>query len=901
MLPEVFLGWLAKQILDKMLDALAERPAIQQVRRLLAGDPARAALVRAMRKAYAALEEQYPQLAADALHETFFRREEVVAELARVLSRRPKEMPSPKRLAELARAQYRPGYEPPLERLLPAAELFLRRFREAAEEEAELRPFFNSQALERLHEIAAHLEEMVLLRAAGHQTRAIRERYVPPYAPFGGRDAELGRIDELVNTRSKGYIFVTAPSGFGKTALLANFTVRVEEQLDPICVYHFLSQRDGTADEYTCLYNLCEQLMIYHREKRRLPEQTARLREVYLGLLQRGPVWEGGRLIIVLDGLDEALDWEFGRGLFPIELPPGVFVLFSARRIADRDWLEELELPSDQVEVIELKRLTRGEIAQALHSVGAPAAIFAQVPEILTEVERVVEGDPIYLRELIKDIQDGIITQENIAQQPRGLKRYFHRWWQGVATKAGEQAVENLLAYLAIIRGPIPRRDLVAIDPNDALDELTLDRVPSQVWRFVEGDEENGYSLSHPRFQEYVKERLGQKCAQYEERLLAYCARWREHESDYALEHYAAHLFEAGRREELYGLIDKEWMELKRRRTGSHRSFAADVDLAFRAAEGEGVKGLPRLVQCALLSATLGSLATQVPPEVLGVMARLGQAERALDYARLMVDPERKAEALWLISLALWEQGQADEARAVLGEALEVTRIIEEPDEKAGALSSIASALAQAGRLDEAVAVLEEALEVARTIKWPWRKARALSSVVSALAQAGRLGEALEVARTIKEPDEKARALSSIASALAQAERLEEALEVARTIEEPDEKANALSSIASALAQAGRLDEAVAVLEEALEVARTIEWPWEKAGALPSVTGAWTKMGWEKMALAIAQEAFRAARYAERGDAFGFLGSFAPVLASFGPEVLAETWRLVEEVESWWA
>jgi len=146
MLMEALLGSLATKILDKALDALADRPAIQQVRWFLAGDPARAALVRAIRKAYAALEERYPKLAADALHETFFRQEEVIAELARVLSRRPEEMPSPQRLAELARAQYHPGYKPPLERLLPAAELFLRRFQEAAKGEAELRPFFNSQA-----------------------------------------------------------------------------------------------------------------------------------------------------------------------------------------------------------------------------------------------------------------------------------------------------------------------------------------------------------------------------------------------------------------------------------------------------------------------------------------------------------------------------------------------------------------------------------------------------------------------------------------------------------------------------------------------------------------------------------------------------------------------------------
>ena len=87
---------------------------------------------------------------------------------------------------------------------------------------------------------------------------------------------------------------------------------------------------------------------------------------------------------------------------------------------------------------------------------------------------------------------------------------------------------------------------------------------------------------------------------------------------------------------------------------------------------------------------------------------------------------------------------------------------------------------------------------------------------------------------------------------------------------------------------------------EALEVSKAIERPKGKAEALSSVAGAWMGMEREKRALAIAQEAFCAARYGERGDAFSFLDPFASVLASFGPEALAETWRLVEEVKSWW-
>ena len=85
MFSEIFLAALAGKIVDKALDALAQRTGVQEVRRVLTGDPARAALIRALRKAYAGLEERYPYLASKDFHEIFFRQDEVIDELARVI------------------------------------------------------------------------------------------------------------------------------------------------------------------------------------------------------------------------------------------------------------------------------------------------------------------------------------------------------------------------------------------------------------------------------------------------------------------------------------------------------------------------------------------------------------------------------------------------------------------------------------------------------------------------------------------------------------------------------------------------------------------------------------------------------------------------------------------------
>ena len=88
-----------------------------------------------------------------------------------------------------------------------------------------------------------------------------------------------------------------------------------------------------------------------------------------------------GQIIVALDGLDEAREARPGQdndgaldpgwvksSLFPTELGRGVFVIFSARISADRDWCKTLELalPDDQQMV--LQTLSQSEIARFLEA-----------------------------------------------------------------------------------------------------------------------------------------------------------------------------------------------------------------------------------------------------------------------------------------------------------------------------------------------------------------------------------------------------------------------------------------------------------------------------------------------------------------------------------------------------
>ena len=147
------------------------------------------------------------------------------------------------------------------------------------------------------------------------------------YELFGGRANELGALQAFVNDPGGGYLFVSGASGYGKTALLAQYA-----RLDDV-IYHFINRAYGTADEDLCLRNLCQQLAARHQLDEPIPV-TPSDRRAHLATLLRLPSPDGRPVVVLLDGLDESLGWEPGPFLFPPELPDGVKVIFSAREVA---------------------------------------------------------------------------------------------------------------------------------------------------------------------------------------------------------------------------------------------------------------------------------------------------------------------------------------------------------------------------------------------------------------------------------------------------------------------------------------------------------------------------------------------------------------------------------------
>ncbi len=480
---------------------------------------------------------------------------------------------------------------------------------------------------------------------------------------FAGREKELAFIAERVVNSQSGYLVVSGPAGFGKTALMAALIQATPEAF----AYHFFNPANVpySIHEIHFLRNVVQQISQWREHHGELvPDRLDELNALYNQMMSME--MEGTR-ILVLDGIDEVSAWPI-QNYLPHPLPRGLHVIVTLRDVG-QNWREEYGFRPEETDHLALDGLSSEDIVELLRTAGGAAAKTAENKTSLAELLRVAAypareslgADPFYVRLLAEDLAAGRLRPADIGKQSRGLNRYLDGWWKAIKRLAGDQPAKDLFGTLAAAQGPIFRADLEAINSSlvDDWEVDFFDEVIVGVRRFVSTDEQSGYTLAHPRLQRYLRWRL--KVDRYEDKLLAYCTDWPEHRSPYALANFARHLAESGQKTALFALVDPSWMAAKQEAFHSHRSFAEDLKLiAEQAAAEPRLDVVPHLLHACLV---YNELVIDVPVATLELLAQIGQGQRALDYAALIADIADRAEAYRLIGRALAANGESNKAK----------------------------------------------------------------------------------------------------------------------------------------------------------------------------------------------------------------------------------------------
>lgn len=385
--------------------------------------------------------------------------------------------------------------------------------------------------------------------------RALSDSVIDKHRPFGGRLQELDWLDHFVAGSPAAYKLITGPAGYGKSALLANWVRDLQARTQPVIYHFFRRDRDHLATEADVLQNLCEQLGAFAGLHGLLPLNPATLRNLYGQLLTLPLDGAAGRLTVVLDGLDEAVDWNPAADLFPAGLPAGVHVVFSARQQPGVDWLDRLGLSSAEVDPLILGGLDDAGLADLLASAGGAAAGYAADADFRRRLLQASRGDPFDCYYRVQDIVAGDITADNVEQAPKGVDNYLKGWLAQLTAdvEIDSDVVYDLLGILSVARGRL-RPDVLGGMAGSLKKGMMLKKVlAGRLSRYLSGDESIGYAINQERFSRYLAETQFNpaEVTDYRAKVIDFCAAWDQYVAGerqkrrYALTHYAGHLVDA--------------------------------------------------------------------------------------------------------------------------------------------------------------------------------------------------------------------------------------------------------------------------------------------------------------------------------------------------------------------
>lgn len=218
-------------------------------------------------------------------------------------------------------------------------------------------------------------------------------------APFGGRQKDLEELDAWLGDESAArYGLLEARGGLGKSALLAHWIHRLGEN-GAACglVYFPISARWRTNSESALFESLGFRLASLFGETGPRSQDLRELRDVFKKYLARAGA-ESRRLLLVVDGLDEAAGWQAGTDLFPPTSRGNVRILVAARPIGEgaRGWLGKLGWnTAGVVKRFHLYGLDRTGLADVLQRMGDPLAPLAARLNLVNLLAEKSDGDPL--------------------------------------------------------------------------------------------------------------------------------------------------------------------------------------------------------------------------------------------------------------------------------------------------------------------------------------------------------------------------------------------------------------------------------------------------------------------------------------------------------------------------
>jgi hypothetical protein len=529
---------------------------------------------------------------------------------------------------------------------------------------------------------------------------------------FTGREWLESRFDAFVHSSQPGYFVLVGEPGIGKTAFAAHLVAQYgyshhfisAHNLDwrsPLAFAHSLAAQ--LAEHYGdwVLGESVEGAQVTVNLDIEKVESGAMVTGMQIGNYVNSPVEEEFRrlvlrslqrlkekqvdpVVLVIDGLDEAVSYSYRPNIFDlvVRLVSGtnVVILLTSTPGKVLDELNQQLLSEQQAIYILQGSQTenmadcRAFVESLIHKEEALKNLFEtsniKLEEFVGQVVNRSEGNFLYLTALIDSINASQIVPP-IDQLPGSIPGIYLRILSdrfGSDLNTWQDQFAPILGTLAVARSPLNEKqiatftglglaqvrqslrqlgDLLDYDPGLPASQRLFAVYHHAFANFLlDSDLAEGFWCPTEDFHRMIARKLQEN---YPNPALV--------DDDYALVNMAYHLRQAGKefRPALYGLITPEVRLSRRIRFSSEIPFLLDLAEAITAAlEDPPTLGIPELVRCGLVDASLRSQVMNIPADLIGELAQAGEWQRARDLALSCASP---AEGLAAVIQGLLRRG----------------------------------------------------------------------------------------------------------------------------------------------------------------------------------------------------------------------------------------------------
>lgn len=501
--------------------------------------------------------------------------------------------------------------------------------------------------------------------SAREATRSFLTRYLGTTAhpaPFGGRATELAQLLGWADGDTPPIAMLVAPTGRGKSALLCRLVDRLLSREDLAIAFFPISQRFGTNLAGVALPALVGRLAALFQVA--VPKElTPAVVRAWLAQHLRRVLPDGRKLLLIMDGLDEATDWPLEPGAIPIDMPPTNRVLLACRQTVHDEaerLRRRLELPPNLVHHGTVSLLDVLAVQESLRCLESTVGPLWSNPAMVQRFHELSDrGDPLLLELLLEDLLTESGRKTLLSTVP-DLKPGLRGIWDRMVTSQEEGVLSSgspswrLMSVLVCALAPLTRDSFVELAGLSSAVEFLSAIRPIKRWIH---ETPSGYVFSHNRIREFLLEELltYKERRQWEDHLL----QWMERQipadvdaegeladlPDYVLHCFSAHLERTDAPGNKWAvLLRSPWRRLWESRPLGLVGLARDVNRVIDALTKQNLAAsqankkppyLPEYLRALLWLASIHTQATNIPADLIKRLVERGKWTPAHALAHL--------------------------------------------------------------------------------------------------------------------------------------------------------------------------------------------------------------------------------------------------------------------------